>query len=250
MPNVPPGMKSILTHHRQLAAQQHEATISRHYESLLIFQNRPESSSGSDSTNNTHAAASLVRLSQLLQMLQSSLDGKHKEDAVESLEEPTDSHLEDVDSDEDEREDWAVERETEISRLEKENAELRHLLGIDAESVQNQGWKDEELEEHRPVIQMLRASMAHANLHDAWGQRNSPQLAPFNAGPVPGNAIAAPQQQTIPLQLAVDFQPGMRAAGALRRPSMFGRGASPFWDRSTPQERPWLQGHGGLDLAS
>lgn len=123
-------------------------------------------------------------------MLQSSLDGKNREGAVESSEEPVDNHHKDADSDEDEREDWAVERETEISRLEKENAELRQLLGIDAESAQKQGWKDEELEEHRPVIQTLKASMTHANPHDAWGQRNSPQLAPFTAGPVPGNAIS------------------------------------------------------------
>lgn len=37
------------------------------------------------------------------------------------------------------REDWALERETEISRLEKENEDLRKMLGIDPSSLSEKG---------------------------------------------------------------------------------------------------------------
>lgn len=240
-----------------MAAQQHDATLRRHYEHLLVLQNQSQSPPGS-SLINVQTAASLQRLSHLLQTLERSLDGEHGERS-----EGQEDDQREGDREEEDREDWAVDREIEIARLEKENEELRKRLGIDTENTRKQGWDDKELEEHRPIISSLKASLALASLPDTWLQRNSPQLTPFTAGPVPGTATAMQQypqqqqnqqqqqQQTVPLQLPPEFQSGMRAAGAssLRRPSIFGRGAAPIWDGSTLHERPWLQNHGGLDLA-
>ena len=39
----------------------------------------------------------------------------------------------------DDREDWALEREREINRLERENEELRKILGIDNENARKLG---------------------------------------------------------------------------------------------------------------
>ncbi|KAI5121843.1 hypothetical protein M0805_003276 [Coniferiporia weirii] len=227
-----------------LAAQQHELTLSRHYETLLL--SREANSMNIELANNEYDRASLQQLFIKLQMLLRSLAGDDTESsrsAGDGLPEDSGGFLGD-----EEREDWAVERECEIARLERENEELRKLLGIDTENAQKLGWREEELEEHRPVLHILRASLAQTNLMEGWGQRSPPQMQPFSTGPIPGNAPSAPQQN-IPLQRTIEFQPGMRAAGTLRRPSMFGRGGAPFWGPSPPQERQWLQNNGGLDLA-
>lgn len=49
---------------------------------------------------------------------------------IQTLDHQTDSQI---------RDDWALERETEISRLEKENEELRKMLGIDSASLSEKG---------------------------------------------------------------------------------------------------------------
>ncbi|EJD03541.1 uncharacterized protein FOMMEDRAFT_82134 [Fomitiporia mediterranea MF3/22] len=230
-----------------LAAQQHELTMTRHYESLLVA--RESSSMNSELSNSTQTNASLQRLAQSLRLLLRSLAGEDTESA-ESSKEGDERPLEELAEliEDDERQDWAVEREAEIARLEKENDELRRMLGIDSENAQRMGWGDES-PDHRPILHILKATMANASPQEGWGQRSPPQMQPFNAGPVPGNA-APVSQQTIPLQRTIEFQPGMRAAGTLRRPSMLrGRGSAPFWNQSAPADRNWLQGGGGLDLA-
>ena len=78
----------------QLAAQQHELTLTRHYEALLLSR---------DTQNLDEGLLSNTMLSESLQRLAFFLRG-----LLES-------------------EDWALERECEISRLEKENEELRRL---------------------------------------------------------------------------------------------------------------------------
>ncbi|KAL5494876.1 hypothetical protein ACEPAI_338 [Sanghuangporus weigelae] len=189
-----------------LAAQQHELTMTRHYETLLVA--RESSSTSSELSNNVIIAASLQRLSHSLRCLLRSLSGEDPESSNEEDDRPLEElagFLED-----DNREDWAVEREAEISRLQKENEELRKMLGVDSENAQRMGWSDEE-PEHRPVLHILKATMASSHPHETWVQRSPPQMQPFNAGPVPGNAAPIPH---IPLQRGNDFQPGMRACSA------------------------------------
>lgn len=169
----------------------------------------------------------------------------------ESLTEGDDRPLEDLTGflEDEDREDWAVEREREIIRLQKENEELRKMLGVDSENAQRMGWIDE-VQDHRPVLHILKAAMANSTPPEIIGQRSPPQMQPFNAGPVPGNAAPMPQQN-IPLQRTIEFQPGIRAAGTMRRPSMLrGRGSAPFWGPSPPAERTqWLENKVSLDLA-
>ena len=116
------------------------------------------------------------------------------------------------------------------------------MLGIDSQNAQRMGW-DDELQEHKPIIHQLKQNMAHANPSDAWTQRNSPQLQPFNAGPVPGNAMS--HLQMVPVPRTMDFQAGVRA-GTLRRPSMpRGSGCWPM----PSSDRSLMQMGGVLDLA-
>jgi hypothetical protein len=145
----------------QLAAQQHELTLTRHYEALLL--SRETQNLSSDLTASTNVARSLQRLSRHLRALLRSMAGENP-----NLDSPSQSNIDpDYDGngesgfidpaelqllvdalDErgtggyagaERREDWALERECEISRLEKENEELRRLLGIDPESVAASG---------------------------------------------------------------------------------------------------------------
>lgn len=218
--------------------------MTRHYETLLAA--RESTSANSELSNNVIVSTSLHRLSHSLKCLLRSLSGEDPD----SFGDEDDRPLEELASllEDDSREDWAVEREAEISRLEKENEELRKTLGIDPETSERMGWCNEE-PDYRPVLPALKASMANSHPHETWGQRSPPQMQPFGAGPVPGNASPVPQQ-TIPLQRTIDFQPGMRTAGTLRRPSiMRGRGSAPYWGPSPPAtDRSWVQG-GALDLA-
>lgn len=218
----------------QLAAQQHELTQTRHYETLLLA--RESSSMNSELSSNIQTNTSLQRLAQNLRLLLRSLAG---EEDPESAKEEDDKPLEELADfiGDETRDDWAVERESEIARLQKENEELRRMLGIDPGTAQQMGWTDE-VPDHRPVLHILKATMANAQPQETWVQRSPPQ--------VPGNAAPAPQQN-IPLQRTIEFQPGMRAAGTLRRPSMLrGRGSAPFWGPTPPA---WQGGGSGLDLA-
>lgn len=213
-------------------------TLTRHYNTLLLSQDA--ASVNNNISSNAHVSESLQRLTDNLKNLLRSLGGDDPSNSGDDDDKPLSdlvNYLED-----DTREDWAVERELEISRLEKENEELRKMLGIDSQNAQRMGW-DDELQEHKPIIHQLKQNMAHANPSDAWTQRNSPQLQPFNAGPVPGNAMS--HLQMVPVPRTMDFQAGVRA-GTLRRPSMpRGRG---FWPMPS-SDRSLMQMGGVLDLA-
>ncbi|KAH8119800.1 hypothetical protein DFH11DRAFT_1685296 [Phellopilus nigrolimitatus] len=216
-----------------LAAQQHEFTITRHYEMLML--SRETNSMNPELSNNTHVNASLQRLSQNLRMLLRSLGGED----MESPSNKESGSLEEFSGflDDESREDWAVEREREITRLDAENAELRRIAG------HRRGQRGT-----RPMLHILRSAVVGPQDSPIWNVRSPPtQMQPFGVGPpsVPGNAGPVPQQNmNIPLQRTIEFQPGMRAAGTQR-----GRGNGPFWGPTPPQERQWLARNGGLDLA-
>lgn len=146
----------------------------------------------------------------------------------------------------DNREDWAMEREAEIARLEQENEELRRLLGIDRASAEEKGWLADEAREltfsrHIPLDSSRSSSPTQG------ASRPSPSGSPFVN--LPGNG--GPQGQQRPQ----DPMSGMRL-GQVRRPAMFGqrgRGGGPAgWEGGghTPAapERPW-QAPVGLDLS-
>lgn len=156
-------MESIMTKFRShaVAAQQHELTLTRHYENLLIT--RENASFQSDISSNASVGTSLDRLSQYLRALIKSLAGKEPEPisrdefpsvssyppqpyaSIESEAEPSDSELlEELLAN---QEDWAVDRESEISRLEQENEELRKILGIDQDTAESKGWTETEARE-------------------------------------------------------------------------------------------------------
>lgn len=234
-------MDTVMTKFRNhaLAAQQHELTLRRHYETLWL--SRAAVSVNGDIASNSHISESLHRLTENLRKLLRSLGGEDPEASNDTDEKPLTELVNYLDDES--REDWSVEREAEIARLEKENEELRKMLGIDSLNAQRMGW-DDEIQEHKPILHQLKQNMAQANISDSWAQRNSPQLQPYGAGPVPGNAMS--QQQNIPLQRTIEFQPGMRVAGQMRRPSMpRGRG---FWPMPS-SERTLMQMSGVLDLA-
>ncbi|KAG8928316.1 hypothetical protein FRC01_006131 [Tulasnella sp. 417] len=128
------------------AAQQHELTLTRHYESLLLA--RESSVMSQDLEEATKVSLSLSRLSHYIRQAIRASNGEPVEDenGESSNANP------DADAVEDntrgysgpEREDWALERESEINRLEKENEELRKLLKIDSSGAALVGATEEE----------------------------------------------------------------------------------------------------------
>ncbi|KAG9015463.1 hypothetical protein FRB94_000068 [Tulasnella sp. JGI-2019a] len=148
------------------AAQQHELTLTRHYESLLL--SRETSVLNQDLTTSTKLSASLSRLSSLIRKAIRANAGEDPEETEpfslpDNMIDPVTGELvlpgssqgssmiptrNSQDSDYPvslgDGEDWAIERESEINRLEKENEELRKLLGIDAGSAVIIGASEEE----------------------------------------------------------------------------------------------------------
>ncbi|ESK86904.1 hypothetical protein Moror_3421 [Moniliophthora roreri MCA 2997] len=135
-----------------LAAQQHEHTLTRHYETLLMARETQDLSQ--DLTSAVNMSKSLQRLLRNLRSLLRSMSSE--DDEEETAEVDGDTHAQHVDPAEvlslldkltaqlsgsgvypelSGPADWSVEREHEISRLEKENDELRRRLGIDQESI-------------------------------------------------------------------------------------------------------------------
>jgi len=83
---------------------------------------------------------------------------------IETLDQQTDSQI---------RDDWALERETEISRLEKENEELRKLLAIDPASLSEKGITLE-LEESTRYSRSLSEGSRKRSESSASGSHLSP----------------------------------------------------------------------------
>ncbi|KAF4612211.1 hypothetical protein D9613_004097 [Agrocybe pediades] len=273
-------LETIMTKFRNhaLAAQQHELTLTRHYETLLASRDLKNMSS--DFLLNPNMLQSLHRLSRYLRGLLKSMAGESYDpyqngdadydgmgiDATD-LQELT-SLLEALD----ERgaggyaglvgrQDWALERECEISRLEKENEELRRLLEIDEVTMAERG----------VTIDLERLKTTRNSTLLSSSRRTSPPNESYAARP---SYWENNGPQNGPLQRAMELQPGMRAGPQARRPGIFGAGqqrggfvggvgrgmnVAPVWSNQPttpipgppPNERAWppLQpGSSGLDL--
>ena len=241
----------------QMASQQHELTLARHYESLIMA--RESSLMQADMSNNTAVAESLTQLAKNLRSLLRSLNGEDPEPSDQPADQQAGTPPENA-AHEDElldgllgRDDWALEREAEIARLNQENEELRKLLGIDRASAEANGWLEDEARElatldrrHAPFMQRSGSESP-----GAMGG-NRPQPGSYEPMPPLGGAGGGSIMLSGGhMQGGSQFQqPGPR--GMLgRRPAMFGqrgRGGAPgMWDSNPPAERatPWfLRGDG------
>jgi len=117
------------------------------------------------------------------------------------------------------REDWGVERECEITRLEKENEDLRRMLGIDETSLTERGITlDVDHLESGRYSTFLPSTRRNMTSSDSYGSR----LGYWeNGGGGPGGNG---QPSTPALQRPVDLQPGMRFGPQARRSGIFGGG--------------------------
>ncbi|KAL0066613.1 hypothetical protein AAF712_006417 [Marasmius tenuissimus] len=179
----------------QLAAQQHELTLSRHYETLLMARATQDQSS--DPIIAMNMSKSIHRLLLTLRNLLASMSGEENPDPPDtddsgyvdpaelaSLLEAVESRI----SGEDDNgypeigssSDWPVERECEIARLERENDELRKMLGIDRDTISSAGIDMQSeirrMECHRHPILSLdkhrrRGSEQSHGSPDQWGER-------------------------------------------------------------------------------
>lgn len=130
-----------------------------------------------------------------------------------------------------ERQDWVVEREYEIARLEKENEDLRRMLGIDEASLSERGITVEadRLESGRYSTFL---SSAHRRNTTGSNEFYSSRLGYWeNSGSSggsgssgSGNGNGNGQPPTPALQRPMDLQPGMRFGPQARRTGIFGGG--------------------------
>ena len=256
----------------QLAAQEHELRITRHYEALLIA--RDAQSLTTDLTAASNHSQSLRRLCNNFRNLVRSMAGEEQQQLLQLSDVPFDNSLLEFNFEEiiqkledegtavyigeDAQEDWALEREVEISRLEKENEELRRMLGIDPRSMEEKGVILDQAEVARigsPRLgQMRRRSGSNSGSFGSnsgssesvagmsvagdgiYGQR-SPTASAFT------NMGAQEQQPQVqqqmngsgaPLQRAMEIRAQQRRGGG----PMFshgGRGGPSLWQQQQPQ---------------
>ncbi|KIJ66353.1 hypothetical protein HYDPIDRAFT_109359 [Hydnomerulius pinastri MD-312] len=279
-------METIMTKFRNhaLAAQQHELTLTRHYEGLLLACD--SQSQFIDLASETQTALSLQRLAQNLRALHRSMagedpesdDGKHDNAPfdVQALIQALDDEAAS-----DAREDWALERESEISRLEKENEELRKMLGIDPATLAEKGVTLDLDREESGRFSTLRSEAARkrsesassGSRFSAWGFDSDQQQDRGWAGwessisqPQPIHQQQQQFQQQVsngpPLQRAMDLQSARMQQP--RRPPMFTRNSGPAppvsvgpnrnippsqWAQQSMLDRAWSQGGSTLDLS-
>lgn len=190
-------------------------SILRHYDTLLV------SSEGQPSTqtyNQFNLNASLERLRTLLHIALQNDAGIDPEQAFH--EKSKDGEGEDVPRETDTGEgedgkntvfDWAVEREAEIARLEKENEELRRQLGI--------------LDEPEGEQSEQGTSGAFAHRHTRTSS------APFGAGFTTSSGVPSPQPSSL---IPNPFAPSYPGAQGYNPPSTFNQQDRRF----PPQSRP------------
>jgi len=268
-------METIMSKFRShaMAAQQHELTLTRHYESLIAA--RENSLLNSDLSANTTVSHSLQRISENLRGLLRTLAGEEA-DLPDTSEASNAASAAGSESDdgrglhqtEEElldgllgREDWALERENEIARLEKENEELRRMLGIDRASAEANGWLEDEAREL--LLRRHIPSSLHGHRRDSSPGPGVPGYGSIGGLRPPGGFDSMPHMAGLgggngfqptgnSFQRQSEMQQGMRGVQG-RRPAMFGtrgRGGGPgLWDSTNlMQERSW-QAQGGLDLS-
>ncbi|KAF5375233.1 hypothetical protein D9758_000512 [Tetrapyrgos nigripes] len=201
-------LDTIMTKFRNhaLAAQQHELTLTRHYEALIIAHETQDLSSElSSNVNTTHT---LQRLSYYLRCLLRSMAGENPdEDDNDSSNPDYDASGSGVFVDPAElstylgalegkieseqsgdlailanREDWVWEREKEIARLEKENEQLRKMLGIDQETMNEAGVDIqadlERMDRSRNSLLLEKSRMASNHSQSESGDWNSGTSSP------------------------------------------------------------------------
>ena len=127
--------------------------------------------------------------------------------------------------------DWALERESEISRLERENQELRRLLGIDDANMAARGVSvDLDRIESGRYSTLLSSSSRRRSSGDNFSQKSS--YWDNNSQPLQQQPQQQQQQQqqqpqpgpASPSLRTMELQPGMRAGPQARRAGMFGAG--------------------------
>ena len=271
----------------QLAAQEHELRITRHYEALLIA--REAQSLTTDLTAASNNSQSLRRLCTNFRNLLKSMAGEDPQQLLQLPDDPFDNvslecgfeeiiqKLKDegtaVYIGEDVREDWALEREVEISRLEKENEELRRMLGIDPHSMEAKGVILDQAEVARigsPRLgKMRRRSGSNSGSFGSNSGSNESVAGIMNSATgVAGDGVygqrsptasaftnAQEQQQQVqqqtnggggaPLQRAMELRAQQRRGGG----PMFsrgGRGSSNLWQQQQPQPQQSQQQGPGL----
>lgn len=170
------------------------------------------------------------------------------------------------------QEDWALERESEITRLEKENEELRGMLGIDPASLAEKGVTLDLDREESGRFSTMRVdptrerseSASSGSRFGTWNLDNELQEKAWGGWE---SNVAQPQLQQAPvgngppLQRAMDIPNGMRIQQP-RRPPMFTRNAVPAppvsvgpsrnippWAQQSMLDRAWSQGGSTLDLS-
>ncbi|KAF7307316.1 hypothetical protein MIND_00525600 [Mycena indigotica] len=208
-----------------LASQQYELNLTRHYEALLLT--RETQTLSHDLASSSEITHSVQRIAHLLRATLQVMAG---EDPDPELEYEAGEY---IDPNEllslvdalDNPEDWAVEREAEISRLEQENAALRRMLGIDPETLEANGVSVEvDREPARYALMLSRRRSASGD---------GPRMSYWDNGQAQQQQTQQQQQQQQQQQMqqqqqqqrAMDMQPMMRAGQANRRPGMFGAGA-------------------------
>lgn len=193
----------------------------------------------SDLSSNTAIAASLQRLSEKLHTLLHSIAGEDPPESHADGEKPPDQ--DDLLRLLDGHEDWALERESEIARLERENEELRKLLGIDRGNVEAKGWLEDEA---RELAQSVYVPIP----------RTEPQGAQPPLGPNPSVSPFLSLQNVGMPQPPRPIEPGpmnMRMIQG-RRPATFGqrgRGGGPGGGWEGVMHPPPWQAQVGLDLS-
>lgn len=113
--------------------QEHELALIRDYESKLLAKESENLLRALSAS--TAESASLSRISSTLRSLMRVLNGEEPSGSVSSptfqTAKDTGSTMEEFDFGDKEEDDWALERECELARLERENAVLRRMLGLE-----------------------------------------------------------------------------------------------------------------------
>lgn len=114
----------------QRDVQEHELAVIREYESKLIARESEDLLRALSAS--TAQSAALGRISSMLRHLMRAL---HGEDAAGAhTPEAKQGNAEEFDFEE-EKEDWSLERDCELTRLELENAVLRRMLGMEVQEI-------------------------------------------------------------------------------------------------------------------
>lgn len=148
-----------------------------------------------DMNANLHVTNSTQRLAASLRLLLRSIAGEDMENINQeeypNLDEDT---IEALTSSANGSEDWALQRECEIARLEKENDDLRRLLGIDPETTRKHGIHDDDpyFDERRLNVLLSKEAGGKSGRGDPLSVLDSPQQQAFSLPPESPGGEGAP----------------------------------------------------------